>query len=563
MTPPTQNHKDSTSLEESFTKIEQSSVLDSNSKTPPTCNRDVLQYTPLDEIPIGVKKLKDTFHKSQKTHSIQYRLNQLRNVYFKIKDNIDNITESLEKDFHRAPSETQNLEVVVGLNEIVHTMSSLHKWTKPEPVSGLPLALSTNPIYIERIPVGVVLIISPFNYPFLLSFSAIIGAIAAGNVVVFKPSELAPNFANLFSKLLQEALDDDIFYVIHGGVDETTKALEQKYDKIMYTGNNFVGTIIAKKAAETLTPVILELGGKSPAFVISDVKDKDIPTIARRIVWGRFVNAGQTCVAVDYVLVHDSIHDKLVAAIKKVIEEEFYPNLKDSSESYTHLIHDRAFDNLSTIIKTSKGKLITGGETNKSSRFISPTVIDNVDWNDSTMKQEIFGPILPILTYSNLQSALEDVISHHDTPLAQYIFTGGSANRHSNAQINSIVTAIRSGATMINDVILHVGLVNAPFGGIGSSGYGNYHGIYSFRAFSHERTTFEQKLWNDVALKARYPPYTEKKDKLFQTSQTAYGGNVWFGRTGDVKVGGPGSIFSAFYGFIGIGKLISDFIAAV
>ncbi|KAK6462116.1 putative fatty aldehyde dehydrogenase [Scheffersomyces coipomensis] len=571
MAPPTKTH--SVSSEESFTKVDQSTTIEKKQPFVAPDNTKILEYTPLDQIPIGVQKLKDAFHTTQKTHSVQYRLNQLRNVYFKIKDNIDEICETLELDFYRSASETKNLEIVIGLNELVHTMSSLHKWVKPEPVTDLPVSLQTNPIYIEKIPLGVVLIISPFNYPFLLSLSAIIGALAAGNVVVFKPSELTPNFAKLFTRLLSESLDEDIFFTINGGIDETTKALEQKYDKIMYTGNNFVGRIIAKKAAETLTPVILELGGKSPAFVLNDVKDSDIPVIARRIIWGRFTNGGQTCVAVDYVLVHESIHKKLVEEIKRIIDEEFYAEFKtldnsdDSSTitpSYTHVIHDRAFKNLSNIITTTKGDIITGGEVNSTTRFISPTVIDNVSWDDSSMKGEIFGPILPIIKYSNLSTALDDLISSgHDTPLAQYIFTSGKTSRNSNPQVNQVVTKIRSGATMINDVVLHVGLVNAPFGGVGNSGYGSYHGIYSFRAFTHERTTFEQKLWNDTALKARYPPYNDKKNKLIETSQTSYAGNVWFGRTGDVRINGPNSIFSVWYGFVGVTKLVNDLINAL
>lgn len=292
-----------------------------------------------------------------------------------------------------------------SLNELVHTMANLHNWLKPEPVKDLPITLKLNPIYIERIPYGVVLIISPFNYPFFLSFSAIIGAIAAGNVVVFKPSELTPHFSQLFTNLLSEALDDDLLFTINGSIPETTKALEQKYDKIMYTGNNAVGTIIAKKAAETLTPVILELGGKSPAFVLDDLSEKELTVVARRIAWGRFTNAGQTCVAVDYVLAHDSIKERLVREIVKVVKEEFYPELNKDNKDFTHIIHDRAVSNLSKIIKTTKGKIVVGGDVDEASRYVAPTVVDNVDWDDSTMKGEIFGPILPILSYSSLDEA--------------------------------------------------------------------------------------------------------------------------------------------------------------
>ncbi|KAK6457509.1 aldehyde dehydrogenase [Scheffersomyces xylosifermentans] len=552
MAPPPAPLKDSVSSVESFTKV------DSAATAVP-----VLQHTALKDIPVGVKRLHDAFHQKQKSHSVQYRLNQLRNVYFKIKDNIDPICEALLKDFHRVPAETKNLEISGGLAELVHTMASLHKWVKPEPVTDLPLTLKSQPVFIERIPLGVVLIISPFNYPFFLSLSAIIGAIAAGNAVVFKPSELTPHFSQLFTELLTEALDEDIFFAINGGIPETTAALDQKYDKIMYTGNNTVGTIIAKKAAETLTPVILELGGKSPAFILDDVTDKDLQVAARRIAWGRFTNAGQTCVAVDYVLVPEDKKAKFVNAIVKVLGEEFYPELNKDNKDLTHVIHDRAFANITNIIKTTKGKIVFGGKSDAESRFIEPTVIDNVDWDDSTMSGEIFGPVLPILTYTNLSESLSKLQSRHDTPLAQYIFTSGPTSRTKNPQIDTILKAVRSGGTIVNDVLMHVALVNAPFGGIGNSGQGAYHGWFSFRHFTHERTTMEQKLWNDFLLAPRYPPFTAKKNAVLDVAQSQYNDKVWFGRTGDVKVSGPSTLFSTWTGIAGVAALVYYFVGAL
>lgn len=511
----------------------------------------VLPYTPLDEIPVRVARLTESFHKTRKTHSIQYRLNQLRNLYFAVKDNVDPLCDALYKDFYRLASETKNLEITGGLSELLHVMSSLHKWIQPEKVTDLPVSMLTTPVYIERVPLGTVLVISPFNYPFLLSLSSIVAALAGGNVVVFKPSELTPHFSKLFCEIVSNALDDDIFYAINGAIPETTKALEQKYDKIMYTGSTMVGTIIAKKAAETLTPVLLELGGKSPCFVLDDVKDKDLPTIARRIVWGRFTNCGQTCVAVDYVLAHASIKDKLVKAMVKVVEEEFYGSLNKDDRNYTHLIHDRAFANLSRVLDDTKGNVIVGGLRDESSRFFSPTIIDNCSWDDSTMKAELFGPLLPILTYTDLSVATAEVVQNHDFPLAQYIFTSGSTSRK-NPQVDQILTSVRSGGAVVNDVLMHFSLTNAPIGGVGASGQGAYHGYYSFRAFTHERTTMEQPLFNDFALAARYPPFNDKKDKLIQSSLSRHNGNVWFGRTGDVRYNGPNPLWSFWTGFTGI-----------
>ena len=522
-----------------------------------------LKYTALDDIPVGVQRLADSFHKLQKTHSIQFRLNQLRNIYFGLKDNVDAITEALEKDFGRSPAETKNLEVYSSLNELVFTMANLHKWVKPDKVTDLPVNMRTNPVYIEKIPLGVVLIITPFNYPLFLAIPSIVGAIAAGNCVVFKPSESTPHFSQLISDILTKALDPDIFFAVNGAIPETTKLLDQRFDKIMYTGNNTVGTIIAKKAAETLTPVILELGGKSPAFVLEDVKDKDIPTIASRLAWGRFTNAGQTCVAVDYILVHKSVKAKLVAELVKVTKEKFYPGLNKENKDYTHIIHDRAFQNLSKIIETTKGDIVLGGESDAASRYLPPTIVDNVKWDDSTMRGEIFGPILPIVEYDDLLEAISRIISGPDTPLAQYIFTSGKTTRSSNRQLNQILTSVRSGATIVNDVLLHVALANAPFGGVGNSGHGAYHGIYSFRAFSHERTTIEQKLWNEFMLKVRYPPFTEEKNKVLEVAQTEHNGNVWFGRTGNVRLNGPSTFFNIWTGVAGVVAIAYAFSGAL
>lgn len=523
----------------------------------------ILDYTPVDEIPKIVSRLTDSFHDSRKTHLLQFRLNQLRNIYFAVKDNIDDLCDALYKDFYRAPSETKTLEYAPFMNELVHTMALLHDWAEPQKVEDVPLTMKVTPIYIERVPLGNVLVISPFNYPLLLSLSSLVAAIAAGNTVVLKVSELTPHFAQLLTKILTKVLDPSVFAMVNGGVAETTALLDQKFDKIMYTGSTAVGTIIAKKAAETLTPVLLELGGKSPAFVLEDVKDSDLDVIARRIVWGRYTNAGQTCVAIDYVLAHEKVKDKLVSKIKKVIEEEFYQDLSPKDPYYTHIIHQRAYGNLSKMIKDTKGDIVVGGVTDDATRFISPTLVDNVSWSDSTMQQEIFGPVLPVLSYTSLESAVREVVARHDTPLALYVFTSGSFLRKKNKDVDLIRTAIRSGGTIVNDSIMHVSLANAPFGGIGTSGQGAYHGFFSYRAFTHERTTMEQRLNNDFALKVRYPPGGEKQDKLMLSAMIPYNGNVWFGRVGDVRANGPSVAWSLWGGIVGASALIYHFVSAL
>lgn len=526
-------------------------------------SQQILTFTPVEEIPGIVNRLKDSFHQKRKTHSLQYRLNQLRNVYFAMRDNLDEICDALYKDFYRAPSETVTLEYGPTMAELVHTMSSLHKWARPEKVEDLPLTMLTNPTYIERVPFGTVLVITPFNYPLFLTISSLAAAISGGNCVILKISELVPHFAQVMTNVLTEALDPDTFAIINGAIPETTALLENQFDKIMYTGSTSVGKIIAKKAAETLTPCLLELGGKSPAFVLDDVNEKDVPTIARRIVWGRFINAGQTCVAIDYVLVSSKVKAKLVDEIVKVIENEFYPSLDAKDPTYTHIIHERAFEILQSIIDSTKGDIICGGQTDSATRFIAPTVIDNATWADSSMQQELFGPVLPILSYDDLEEAVSEVVKRHDTPLALYIFTSNAKLRAKNRQVDLIRTAIRSGGTMVNDSILQVSLTNAPFGGIGQSGQGAYHGFYSYRAFTHERTTIELSLSVDFALKVRYPPLNEKKSKVMQAAQLPFNENVWFGRTGDVAVGGPGLIWSFWNTMAGIGSLVSSFVQSM
>lgn len=552
------------SAPEKVAPVSSNSASNASTKVPKDADpKNILDYTPQDEIVAKVARLNTNFHTKRKTHSLQYRLNQLRNLYFAVKDNVDDLAEALYKDFGRSHSETKNLEVAPFLNELVHTMAQLHNWAKPEQVTHLPLVMKANPVYIERIPLGTVLVISPFNYPLFLALSSLAAAISGGNCVVLKVSELNPHFAQLLTNILTKVLDPDTFAMVNGAIPETTTLLDQRFDKIMYTGSTAVGTIIAKKAAETLTPVLLELGGKSPAFVLEDATDSDLAIIARRIVWARFTNAGQTCVAIDYVLAHEKVKAKLVKELVKVISEDFYSGLDAKDPTFTHIIHLRAYENLANMIAKTKGNVVVGGQTDAATRFIAPTVIDNVNWDDSTMQQEIFGPILPILTYSDLEDAVQQVIKRHDTPLASYVFTSGPRSRNKNPQVDLIRTAIRSGGTIVNDALMHVSLANAPFGGIGQSGQGSYHGFYSYKAFTHERTTMEQKLSMDKTVKLRYPPYEEKKDKVLGAAMTQYNNKVWFGRTGNVNLSGPGAAWSVWHTLGGIGSLVSSFIGSL
>ncbi len=483
-------------------------------------------FTPISDIPEKVSALRGTYL-NQTILDIDTRLHLLRNIYYAIKDNSKQFQDALYHDFFRSPSETLALEVNICLGEIIDVIKNLKKWAKPVAASGIDLAFkATNP-YISKKPLGVVLIISPFNYPLVLSASPIIGAIAAGNSVLFKPSEQVPEFSKLFSKLMSEAIDiPNVFDYVLGGVQETTAVLEQKFDKIMYTGGGKVARIISAAAAKHLTPTLLELGGKSPAFVVENTKN--LTTVANRIAWGKFTNGGQTCVAVDYVYVHKSLQAKLVDEIIKVTES-MYPNLTASTSDYTHLINSAAFKRISTVIENTKGDIVFGGlkDSDPESNYIKPTIINNASFEDSTMQEELFGPILPIIPYDDIDEAIHNVISKHDTPLATYIFTSNS----SSPDVKKIESHIRTGALFMNDVIIHVGISQLPFGGVGESGNGAYHGRYSFDQFSHAYPILKQPFWAELMLKFRYPPFTEKNLKLLSLGTVP---TAWFGRKGRV-----------------------------
>lgn len=510
----------------------------------------LLEYTALGDIKPGVDRLRTAFHHN--ASDLQARLNVLRDLYFAIRDNAQAFCDALYLDFKRLPHETMGLEVLVLLTEFVEAMSHLRKWMEPKRVGKKTLALVCSHVSIEKCPLGVVLVISPSNYPLLLSVSPLVGALAAGNRVVLKLSEHVPHFSSLLTRVLSECLHDkDYIFVVNGAIAECDELLKQKFDKIMYTGNPTVGKIVARKAAETLTPIILELGGKSPAFVLQDVRPQDIPTIARRLVWGRFTNGGQTCIAIDYVLVHESVHARLVQEMEKVIAE-FYPDQKEIS----HIIHEKGFAGMQSLLESSKGRVVTGGVCEPRDRLVTPTILDNVDWDDAVMLREIFGPVLPILQYSDVQQAVSQVIEHHDTPLAQHVFTSKSMSRAKNLELDLIMSQIRLGSVIVNDSLFQGGLYSVPFGGVGESGHGAYHGEFSFNLFSHLRTVIALPLWSEKLLEARYPPWTRVKGALFKAAGSLYGDKVWFGRVGDVSPKGPSPLFRASAFALGVGSVI-------
>lgn len=349
-----------------------------------------------------------------------------------------------------------------------------------------------------RDPLGVVLIIGAWNYPVQLTLLPMVAAIAAGNAVIVKPSELSPHTAQLLADLFPKYLDKDFFRVVNGGVAETTKLLEQKLDFILYTGNGVVGRIIMAAAAKNLTPVCLELGGKSPVVVLDDA---DPVNAARRIAWGRFVNVGQTCIAPDYVLCSPAMEKKLVPQLEAAIKE-YYGEDPQKSDSYGRMVNANHFRRVSGLIE--KEKVALGGQTDEAGLYIAPTVMTGITAESPAMQQEIFGPLLPILNIGSVDEAIT-FINDRDKPLSLYVFGKSSS------QIKKVLTSTSSGSVVVNDTLMQAGVPTLPFGGVGASGMGSYHGKHGFDMMSHAKATMIKSQGLETPQKMRYPPYTDKK----------------------------------------------------
>lgn len=478
-----------------------------------------LVYTRVEDIPLRVNAANRYFVERQKRLSgeksprkvdIQERLSTLKKFYWAVKDHSEDLVEALYKDLHRSYHESWTLEVLPLLNNILYLIDNMEKELKPKRVKDANPVFRFGKIEIEKIAVGTCLIISPFNFPILLCFDPLAGAIACGNSVVVKASELTPHCAQLLELICREAFESGQVEFVQGAVTETTALLDMgKFDKIFYTGSPAVGSIIAGKAAKTLTPCVLELGGKSPVFVTADLPKSKWKTAARRILFSSFGNSGQVCVAADYVICEKSMYDEFVATCVETMNE-FFPQLTSETE-FTHMIHERAYNNITKILETSKGEkhsVQVPEGTELQSLCVTPTIVSGVDWEDSTMVSENFGPILPIVSFTDIDEVIDIVLQKHDTPLVQYIFS------EKQSTIDHILTRIRSGDCIVGDTMVHVAIEKAPFGGIGKSGYGSYHGPWTFNAFTHERTVFRQPYWVDVFLGLRYPPFKPKKTQL-------------------------------------------------
>jgi len=445
------------------------------------------------------KKLKSYFQ-SGETRSYESRLKALTQLEKLVEENIEAICKALYEDLRKPRQESMIAEVAVCIEEIRLAKKKLKKWMKPKCASS-PLALwpSRNRIHFE--PLGTVLIIGPWNYPFQLLVAPLIGALAAGNCAVLKPSEITVHTSRLMAELFAKYFSETLVKVIEGGVPETTALLNLKFDHIFFTGSTAVGRIVMQAAAKNLVPVTLELGGKSPTIVCEDA---DLNLAARRIVWGKYYNAGQTCVAPDYIYVDKKISAEFLKLVKQQIQEQFGTAPKDSP-SFARIVNDRNWSRVQALIDNDK--VVAGGESDKSSLYIAPTVLSEVTWDDAVMKEEIFGPLMPIMSFSDLNEVYK-VINSQPKPLSAYFFS------RSKSRQMDFVSKVTFGGASINDVLTHLGNPDLPFGGVGDSGIGNYHGKFSFLTFSHSKSVMTR--YSLLDLNARYAPYDDKKLSLLR-----------------------------------------------
>ncbi|KAJ7598905.1 NAD-aldehyde dehydrogenase [Mycena floridula] len=467
-----------------------------------------LQYTPLEAIETIHKELHTGFTDG-KLKSLAYRKYVVLQLGYLLKDNATRFHEALASDLGRPIQESQFMEVGPSISDARVAYQQLEKWAKPETP---PFSINSAPMrpVIYKEPKGVILIISPFNYPVWLTFGPMISAIAAGNTVALKPSEQTPATSALMAELIPKYVDSSLIQVINGGPAETTKLMELPWGHVLYTGGGRVGRIIAGAAAKTLTPVSLELGGKSPVFIDSNC---DLETAARRIMWGKIANAGQTCVAPDYVMVQKDFQDTFVQALKTA-HDSFYPDSVSAPGNYSRLVSPQAFTRVSGLLKETKGSIVFGGETDEATKYIAPTIVKDVTFEDSLMSDEIFGPLLPIVPVGSLDEAIKHVNSN-DHPLSLYVFS------KSQDYIRKVFTSTQSGSAIANESIIHPGLDGLPFGGIGPSGNGSHTGKHGFDLFTHLRSSINNPSWVDKIIGFRYPPYSDakfKKAKLMQPS---------------------------------------------
>ncbi|WP_017569118.1 aldehyde dehydrogenase family protein [Nocardiopsis halotolerans] len=452
------------------------------------------------EIPPTVARLRAAFA-SGRTKPVSWRRAQLGALRRMLTEETAVLERALQADLGKSPVEAHTTEIGFVVNEIDHTLRHLASWLRPQKVS-VPMALAPAKARRVREPLGTVLIVAPWNYPVNLSLAPLVGAIAAGNAALVKPSELAPATSAALADLVPRYLDTEAVAVVEGGVPESTALLEERFDHIFYTGNGAVARIVMSAAAKHLTPVTLELGGKSPVIVEPGV---DLATTARRLAWGKFTNAGQTCVAPDYVLAVGDTAEPLQRELSAAITEMFGADPSQSAD-YGRIVNERHFARLTALLES--GTVVTGGQHDADQRYLAPTVLADVDPDSPVMAEEIFGPILPVLRVPDLDAAIA-FVNERDKPLALYGFTDSEETKR------RLTTETSSGGLAFGLPMAHLAVPDLPFGGVGESGMGAYHSAASVETFSHTKSVLDKSLFMDT-MRVAYAPITDMKEKLLR-----------------------------------------------
>ena len=428
-------------------------------------------------------------YRAGKTMTYTYRIHQLQKLKNMLERNETRIYQAIKKDLGKSDYEILMTELGVLYSEIEFVTRNLKEWMRTEKVK-TPTTHKGAKSFIYKQPYGTVLIISPWNYPLNLSITPLIGAMAAGNTVFLKPSEFTPHTSELLAKMITDTFERKFVTVVEGGKEVSQELLDLPFDYIFFTGSQHVGRIVMEKASKHLTPITLELGGKSPAIVDEDAK---IQLAAKRIAWGKMLNSGQTCIAPDYLLVHQSVKDQLVQSLIKEMKTLYEEN-PIKNPNYTQIIHEDHLNRLEQLVEQEN--IIFGGEIDRENRRMNPTLLDEPTWDRPVMQEEIFGPILPIRTFQHLEEIVEE-IDHARNPLALYYFSENEQKQR------WVVNNVSFGGGAINDTIMHIGTPHLPFGGIGTSGMGSYHGYESFRTFTHRKSVLKQTTALDLSF--RYP----------------------------------------------------------
>lgn len=449
----------------------------------------------MNDINLIFNKQKEFFNLG-KTKDINFRIEALKKLKKVIKENEDKILEALKRDLGKSNFESYATEIGLVYDEINTHIKNIKRWSKIKKIKS-PIVHYPSKSYIYKEPYGVTLIIGPFNYPFQLVMAPLVGAISAGNTAIIKPSENTKNTALLLEEIINENFNKEYLRVVSPleGKEAVSFLLELPFDYIFFTGSIRVGKIVMEKAAKNLVPVTLELGGKSPCIVDKDAK---LEIAAKRIVWGKFLNVGQTCVAPDYLCVHRSIRDKLLKLIIEEIHKQFGKDIK-SSPDYPRVVNNASLSRLSEYL--NDGKIYYGGKIDKNDLYMEPTILTNVDVDSNVMTEEIFGPILPVIEFEDIKDII-NFINAREKPLALYYFSENKVN------INNILKCTTSGGVTINDTVIHVANGNLPFGGVGNSGIGSYHGKASFDTFTHKRSVMERGTF--IEFNIRFAPYKNK-----------------------------------------------------